>query len=128
MTIEMEQPFVWPEIPDLAPWGKEERKKETEDAVTASGPKDGNEQRAAARKLREQVEKLFKREETLTDKLIERKKAANVPLSEKEQKKEKKRIQREAELVRISRLKLWEEKRTGKVVESDDRSKFTIKA
>ena len=128
MTVEMEQPFVWPEIPDLTPWGKEERKKETDDAVAASGQKDGNEQRAAARKLREQVEKLFKREEPLTDKLIERKKAANVPLSKEEQKEEKKRIKREAQLETMSRLKLWEEKRTGKLVESDDRSKFTIKA
>jgi large subunit ribosomal protein L23 len=128
MTVEMEQPFVWPEIPNLEPWGKKERQKETEDAVAASGAADANVQRETARKLRQQVEKLFKKEESLTVELIERKKAEGVPLGQEEQKREEKRIQREAQLKRMSALKLWEDKRTGKVVQSDDRTKFTIKA
>jgi large subunit ribosomal protein L23 len=128
MTVEMEQPFVWPEIPNLEPWGKKERQKETEDAVAASGAADANVQRETSRKLRQQVEKLFKKEESLSDELIERKKAEGVPLGQEEQKREEKRIQREAQLKRMSALKLWEDKRTGKVVQSDDRTKFTIKA
>ncbi|KAF2833241.1 mitochondrial ribosomal protein subunit L23 [Ophiobolus disseminans] len=128
MTVEMEQPFVWPEIPDLEPWGKEERKKETDDAVSEAGVSDANGQRVAARKLREQVEQLFKKEEALADKVIERKKAGGVELSEEEQKKDLKRIDREAQLLAMSRLQLWEEKRPEKVVQSDERSKFTIKA
>jgi|TARA_R110002003_G_scaffold128_2_gene12051 large subunit ribosomal protein L23 len=128
MTVEMEQPFVWPEIPSLEPWGKKEKEKETDDAVAASGVQDANQQRHAARKLREQVEKLFKREEHLTDVVIERKKKEGVALSTEEQKSEEKRLQRERQLKAMSRLQLWEEQRTGKVIESDDRTKFTIKA
>jgi large subunit ribosomal protein L23 len=128
MTVEMEQPFVWPEIPDLAPWGKAERKKEEDDAVAMSGAYDANEQRKTARKLREQVESLFKKKGVSTDEAIERKKAHGVPLGAEEQKQEEKRLKREAELRAMSRLQLWEDKRTSKVVQSDDRSKFTIKA
>lgn len=128
MTVEMEQPFVWPEIPDLQPWGKEERRKEENDAVAASGIQDTNQQRQAARRLREQVERLFKKEEVLTDEAIERKKKENVPLQAEELKKEEQRLKREKELQDMSRLQLWEDKRTQKVVQSDDRSKFTIKA
>jgi large subunit ribosomal protein L23 len=128
MTVEMEQPFVWPEIPDLEPWGKAEREKETREAIAASGSFDANEQRAAARTLREQAEMLFKKEDTTIDQVIERKKREGLALSTAEQEKEDKRLQREARLRGMSSLKLWEEKRTSKVVESDDRSKFTIKA
>ncbi|KAF2034864.1 mitochondrial ribosomal protein subunit L23 [Setomelanomma holmii] len=128
MTVEMEQPFVWPEEPILAPWGKEEKQKEEDDAVKASGAQDANQQRVAARKLREQVEKLFKKEEDHTDRLIEKKKKEGIELSADEQKVEGKRLRRERQLQAMSRLQLWEEKRTAKVVESDNRSKYTIKA
>jgi large subunit ribosomal protein L23 len=128
MTVEMEEPFVWPEIPDLAPWGKKERQKEIEDAVSASGPQNANEQRDFARELRKQVEMLFNREEPLSDEAIARKKAAGIELTPDEQAKELKRIEKESRLQAMSRLKLWEDKRTLKVVESDERSKFTIKA
>lgn len=128
MTVEMDQPFVWPEIPDLEPWGKKEREKEMKDAVAASGVQEPNEQRDAARNLREQVELLFKKEESLTDEIIKRKQAQGVALNEEEQKKEEKRLKREAQLQAMSRLKMWEDKRTQKVVTSDDRSKYTIKA
>ncbi|KAJ5020291.1 hypothetical protein J3E73DRAFT_395636 [Bipolaris maydis] len=46
MTVEMEQPFVWPEIPDLEPWGQREKQ-------------NNNDKREAARKLREQAKKLL---------------------------------------------------------------------
>jgi large subunit ribosomal protein L23 len=131
MTVEMEQPFVWPEIPeDLTPWGKQERRKEMEDAVAVNGGSDKNQQRSAARELRQQVVKLFRKKDTTTDPVIERKKKAGIELSQSEQKKEQERIEREKVLRKMSRLELWEEKRTGKVVEVEtaDRSKYTIKA
>jgi len=127
MTVEMEKPFVWPEIPDLAPWGKTERKKEENDAVASAGVQGENQQRASARKLREQVQNLFKREEVLTNEAIVRKKAAGVALTAEEQKQEDERLKREAELRSMTSLQLWEEKRTGKVITSDERSRFTIK-
>jgi large subunit ribosomal protein L23 len=131
MTVEMEQPFVWPEIPeDLTPWGKQERHKEMEDAVAINGGSDKNQQRSAARELRQQVVKLFRKKDTTRDPVIERKKKAGIELSQSEQKKEQERIEREKVLRKMSRLELWEEKRTGKVVEVEtaDRSKYTIKA
>jgi large subunit ribosomal protein L23 len=128
MTVEMDLPFVWPKIPNLEPWGKKEKEKEVKDAMELSGSQDANEQRAAAMKLREQVEDLFKKQERLVDKTIEQKKRDHVQLTKDEQEKEDNRIQREAQLKEMSRLQLWEDKRTDKVVQSDDRSKFIIKA
>lgn len=125
----MEQPFVWPEIPaDLSPWGKAERQKETDDAVAATAEHDKNQQRGAATSLRKQVEMLFKREDTITDEVIERKKREGIELSKSEQEKEEKRIDREAALRKMSSIQLWEEQRTGNVVETGHRSKYTIKA
>jgi len=128
MTVEMPLPFVWPEIPDLTPWGKKEKEKEVDDMVKLSGSSDSNEQRAAATKLRAQVEDLFKRQEHLVDQTIERKKRSGGELTKGEQEKEDKRIQREAQLKEMSALQLWEDKKTDKTVQSDDRSKFIIKA
>jgi large subunit ribosomal protein L23 len=128
MTVEMEQPFVWPEIPDLEAWGKKEREKEQKEAVAANAAQDSNEQRDAARELRKQVEMLFKKEEPLTDNVIERKKAEGVALTKDELKRVDMMKKRESQLAAMSRLQLWEAKRTDKVVEGDDRSKYTIKA
>jgi len=120
MTVEMEQPFVWPEIPDLAPWGKAERKKETDASVEASGAADPNKQRDAARVLRKQAEMLLKKQDPEADAAIERKKKAGLALTRSEQHKEDKRIEREARLRKLSALELWEEARTDKIVDSDD--------
>jgi large subunit ribosomal protein L23 len=128
MTVEMEQPFVWPEIPDLEAWGKTERQKEEQQAIAANSGEDAGEQRNAARELRKQVEMLFKKEEPLTDAAIERKKAAGVALTADERKRVDMMAKRESQLAAMSRLQLWEAKRTDKVVEGDDRSKYTIKA
>lgn len=128
MTVEMEEPFVWPEVPDLEPWGQKERKKETKDAARANGAFGASEARDAARKLRDQVRMLLHKEEPLVDDAIEKKKAQGLDLSPAEQEKEEKRLAREKELEKISRLTLWEDKRTEKVVQSNDASQFTIKA
>ena len=128
MTVEMEQPFVWPEVPDLEPWGQMERKKETQDAAKANGALGADDARDAARKLRDQARMLLHRQEPLVDESIEKKKAEGVELSSAEQAKEEKRLARERELERMSRLKLWEDKRTEKVVQGDDASGYTIKA
>ncbi|KAH7385605.1 mitochondrial ribosomal protein subunit L23 [Pyrenochaeta sp. MPI-SDFR-AT-0127] len=128
MTVEMEQPFVWPEVPDLEPWGQKERRQETKDAARANGAMRAHEARDAASKLREQVKMLLHKEEPLMSESIEKKKAQGVELSQKEQENEEKTRMREEQLSRMSRLKLWEDKRTEKVVQSDDADRFTIKA
>jgi large subunit ribosomal protein L23 len=128
MTVEMEQPFVWPEIPDLQPWGgKKEREKGVTNSLAAGGGEEAKEQRDKARNLREQVEMLFKKEEPLNE-IIKRKKAQGMTLDKEEQKKENQRLKREAEVQAMSRLKLWEDKRTQKVATTDVRGKYVIKA
>lgn len=128
MTVEMEQPFVWPEIPDLEPWGQKEKMKNVEDAVANSTEHDPMKQRDTARRLREQVERLFKKEDTTVDETIERKKKEGMELGAEEMRKEEQRVLREAQVKAMSRLELWEDKRTAKVVQSDDRRQFTVKA
>ncbi|CAO2650384.1 Nn.00g016760.m01.CDS01 [Neocucurbitaria sp. VM-36] len=128
MTVEMEQPFVWPEVPDLEPWGQKERRKETQEAAKTNGALGPDDARDAARKLRDQARMLLHRQEPLVDESIEKKKVEGVELSSAEQAKEEKRLARERELERMSRLKLWEDKRTEKVVQGDDASGYTIKA
>jgi large subunit ribosomal protein L23 len=135
MTVEMEQPFVWPEIPeDLTPWGKQERSRELENTVAVNPGSDQNQQRNAARQLRQQVVNLFRKKDSTRDRVTERKKKAGIELSQSEQKseqkKEQERIEREKASRKTSRLDLWEKKRTGKAVEVEtaDRSKYTIKA
>lgn len=60
MTIEMDQPFVWPEAPeDLEPWGrkiKEQQEDEAVDDMTDSAKKKMH----AAKTLREQAKALMK--------------------------------------------------------------------
>jgi large subunit ribosomal protein L23 len=129
MTVEMEEPFVWPELPNLEPWGVTERKKEEKEALLNNGVEDKNEQREAARSLRKQVQMLFKKEEvTSTDQLIQRKKAADIPLTKEEQTRLDKMSERKKELSKLSSLDLWAQRRTGKVVEGDERGKYAIKA
>lgn len=128
MTVELEQPFVWPETPNLEPWGQQDRQKELKDAVVANGAADANEARKAARTLREQVKKLLNKDvlrpgpETLTNK------AKSSSLALEAQEEEALRKQEEEEFKRMSRVEVWEKQRTGKVVEGDDRSKYAIKA
>ncbi|KAF1943244.1 mitochondrial ribosomal protein subunit L23 [Clathrospora elynae] len=128
MTVEMEQPFVWPEVPDLEPWGQKEKRQETEDAMRANGAVDSNDARDAARKLQDQVKKLLYKNVAQPDEAIEQKKKNKIELSSEEKDAEKLRQEREAKLSKMSRLKLWERERTEKLVNSNDRSRFAIKA
>jgi large subunit ribosomal protein L23 len=128
MTVEMEQPFVWPEVPDLAPWSPAVRQKEFEDSETMSGASNHEMQRESARDLRKKVEMLFKREQPLSNDAIARKKEAGLELTPAEKAMEEQRLAKEARLQAMSRIKMWEAQRSVKVVESDERSKFTIKA
>ncbi|KAJ4367342.1 mitochondrial 54S ribosomal protein YmL41 [Neocucurbitaria cava] len=128
MTVEMEQPFVWPEVPDLEPWGQKEKKKQDREGITSQGVVYQEEAREAARTLRDQARMLLHRREPLVDQSIEKKKVKGVELSPAEQAKEEQRLARERELESMSRLKLWEEKRTDKIVQGDGASGYTIKA
>ena len=127
MTVELEQPFVWPEVPDLEPWGQRERREEIKQAASQNGAGDMAEAREAARTLREQVKKLLDKKVSQPDPEIQKKKAMSVELTAEELEAEKLREQEEANLQRMSRLKLWAKERTGKAVESDKPRRYAIK-
>jgi large subunit ribosomal protein L23 len=128
MTVEMEQPFVWPEMPEsLEPWGQKERNKEIDDATKANMSGESNEARDAARTLRDQVRRLLEKDVAQPDPAIERKKAELKQLTAEEVEAEELRKKQEAKLRQMSRIKLWEKERTGKTVESDKRSRYAIK-
>jgi large subunit ribosomal protein L23 len=127
MTVEMEQPFVWPELPEsLEPWGQKERQKEVDDATSANMVGDSNQARDAARKLRDQVKKLLYKDVARPDEAIERKKAQSKELTPEELEAEELRMKEEAKLKQMSRIKLWERERTAKLVEGDKRDRYAI--
>ncbi|CAN9376590.1 unnamed protein product [Alternaria alternata] len=72
MTVELEQPFVWPEVPDLEPWGQRERREEIKQAASQNGAGDMAEAREAARTLREQVKKLLDKKVSRPDPEIQK--------------------------------------------------------
>ncbi|KAG9186829.1 hypothetical protein G6011_09937 [Alternaria panax] len=127
MTVELEQPFVWPEVPDLEPWGQKEKREEIKQATSENGAGDMANARDAARTLREQVKKLLDKKVSRPDPEIQRKKALNIELTAVELKAEELREAEEANLQRMSRLKLWAKERTAKVVESDKPRRYAIK-
>jgi large subunit ribosomal protein L23 len=128
MTVELEQPFVWPEVPDLEPWSQKEKQSEIKEAATAGATANVRDTRDGARTLREQVENLLKKRVSRhPDPEIQRKRAQSIELTAEELETEKLRRQEEANLRRMSRLKLWAKERTGKVVESDKPRRYAIK-
>jgi len=127
MTVELEQPFVWPETPDLEPWGKKDREREIRDSVKMGGAIDQNDTREAARTLREQVEKLLHKNVSKPNREIQKKKAAAMELTPEDQESEILRKREASNLKRMSRLRLWAKERTGKTVESDKPRRYAIK-
>jgi large subunit ribosomal protein L23 len=127
MTVEMEQPFVWPQVPDLEPWGQKERADEIEESSKATGNPDQKDARAAAAKLRDQAQKLLYKTVPKTDFEIKRKKAQKMDLTEEEQEAEQIRLAEKKEVSRMSRTKFWEKERSDKVVQSDGNG-YAIKA
>ena len=66
MTVEMEQPFVWPELPeDKAAWGIGKAKDEIAQAAEANGIVTQEQRREQAKSLREQVKALLMKKEPL---------------------------------------------------------------
>jgi large subunit ribosomal protein L23 len=127
MTVELEQPFVWPEVPDLEPWGKKQKENEVRDAVKANGAADSSDAREAAKTLRQQVQKLLQKNVSKPDREIQMKKAMLTELTPEEKEADQLRRKEEANLRRMSRLNLWAKKRTEKVVESDKPRRYAIK-
>ena len=127
MTVEMEQPFVWPETPSLEPWGQEKRRQEIKEALT-SGGLSAEEQRDAARKLSDQAKMLLQKEGPLASELLEKRWAERVELNQSGKEMEKSKFNRDREAKRLSTIELWEEMRTEKVIRSDGPSQFKIKA
>ncbi|KAH7414267.1 mitochondrial ribosomal protein subunit L23 [Phaeosphaeria sp. MPI-PUGE-AT-0046c] len=128
MTVEMEQPFVWPKTPSLEPWGKEERKQEMKDSVANNSQPHKREQRTSARNLQDEVKKLLKIRGLSSGKKAEQENIAdrdNVDEAKEEGVAGETKSERQQ---RLTRLRLWESQRTPKVVESDDRGNYTIKA
>lgn len=128
MTVEMEEPFVWPETPNLEAWGKEEREREIQDSARGSDAANSSEARDTARRLRDHVNRLLHKEVATKDYAIETKRAQSIELNKEELERENERLKRERELAAMSRLQLWEHERTGKVVGSDDASESKTKA
>jgi len=129
MTVEMEQPFVWPALPeDTTPWGLGRMKSETAEAAEVNGIVTPEQKRQKAKSLREQVKALLTKKEPLMEKSIAQKRAEGKDLTAEELQKEEIALRKKAENEKMSPLKFWEEKRTGKVVQSDDSSRYTIKA
>ncbi|KAJ4361163.1 mitochondrial 54S ribosomal protein YmL41 [Ascochyta clinopodiicola] len=129
MTVEMEQPFVWPAVPeDTKPWGLGQVKSETAQAAEANGIVTVEQKRQKAKSLREQVKALMTKKEPLLDRNIAQKRAEGKELTAEELQKEETAMRKKKENEKMSALKFWEEKRTGKVVQSDESSRYTIKA
>ncbi|KAF1364713.1 hypothetical protein EJ07DRAFT_96693 [Lizonia empirigonia] len=129
MTVEMEQPFVWPTIPeDIEPWGLGQIKSETAQAAEANGIVTVEQKRQKAKSLREQVKALMMKEEPLVERSIAQKRATGRTLTAEELEREETALRKKAENEKLSALKFWEQKRTGSVVQGDDSSRYTIKA
>lgn len=122
MTVEMEQPFVWPKTPDLAPWGKEERKQEMKDSVAGNSQPSKREQRTSARTLQEEVKKLFRGGK----KIQQNETAGSDSTNQAHEKKVEAETDRE-KLQRLTTLELWEKQRTQRVVRSEVRDQYAIK-
>lgn len=114
MTVELEDPFVWPEEPDLTPWGKDQRQKELQETIRVNSGDSQEDARAAARSLREQVEELLKPE-----KKYQKREGEELTAEE--------RLVREKAALGRSRLQRWADQRTGRVVGIDRDDDFTFK-
>ena len=125
----MEQPFVWPALPeDTKPWGIGNAKSEMEMAAEANGIVTTEQKRQKAKSLREQVKTLLMKKEPLLERSIAQKRREGRELTPEELQKEEIALQKKTENQRMSALEFWEQKRTGKVVQADDSSRYTIKA
>ncbi|OAL50661.1 hypothetical protein IQ07DRAFT_621385 [Pyrenochaeta sp. DS3sAY3a] len=124
MTVEMEQPFVWPEVESLEPWSQKERKEEVDRATETNAVPTAEEVRSHARTVRNRVKKLLQIT-PLSDKSIKKKDAEGLELNAEDQQNEGKRT---SQADGVSRLRVWELARNGKVVQGDEADKYTIKA
>ncbi|KAI8936506.1 hypothetical protein NX059_006911 [Plenodomus lindquistii] len=111
MTVEMEDPFVWPETPDLAPWGQKERREEVEESVRSNTVGMQGVERERARRLREYVKGL----------LGGRGQGGKSAGDDFEGRGLRKGVGRGA-------LEAWEVGRQEKVTRSDERERFVVKA
>jgi large subunit ribosomal protein L23 len=129
MTVEMEQPFVWPELPeDKSAWGIGKMKSEIAQAAEVNGLVTMEQKRQKAKSLREQVKALLMKKEPLMPSSIAQKRRQGQSLTPEELQKEEAALQKKAENEKMSALDFWEQKRTGKVVQSDESSRYSIKA
>ncbi|KAF3000324.1 hypothetical protein E8E13_009285 [Curvularia kusanoi] len=111
MTVEMEQPFVWPELPeDTEPWGVGKVKSELDQVIGANDIVTMEQKRQKAKSLREQVKALLTKKDT-------RKPEDGVQEAQGEQSGKN-----------VSALEFWEQKRTDKVVQGDESRRYAIKA
>jgi large subunit ribosomal protein L23 len=120
MTVEMEQPFVWPGTPrDLQPWGgkKEPTKKTLTQRLAAGAGENAQQQRTEAYNLRQQVEQLFNKRVFKKDLGIDGEKRTRRQWKDEQAKTKKE-----------SAVNLWERKRTQKVATLDAKGKYVIKA
>ncbi|KAF1924471.1 mitochondrial ribosomal protein subunit L23 [Didymella exigua CBS 183.55] len=129
MTVEMEQPFVWPELPaDKKAWGIGEQKSQMGEVAMMNGIVTPEERREKAKSLREQVKTLLMKKEPPMPRSIVQKRLEGKPLTPEELQKEEEALRQKADNEKMSATQFWEQRRTMKVVQSDDASDFSIKA
>jgi large subunit ribosomal protein L23 len=127
MTVEMEQPFVWPALPtDMTPWGIGNKKKEIKSAAEANDIVTPEQRRENAKTLRERVKRLLESQKSVTSGQKSQKRAADKVLTAEETEKEDAALQTGLE-EKMSALRFWEQQRSQKMVTSDESSRFAIK-
>ncbi len=128
MTVEMEQPFVWPSLPeDTTPWGLGKFKSEARKMAESNGIVTTEQKREKAQLLREKVKALLTKQEPVVDRRIWQKKQEGKDLTPAETEKYEASLAKKAENKRMSTLEFWENKRPQKVVQADDSSRYTVK-
>lgn len=129
MTVEMEQPFVWPDLPaDRKAWGIGEHNSQVQEAALMNGIVTPEERREKAKSLREQVKTLLMKKEPLMPTSIAQKRREGKNLTPEELQKEEEASRKKAENKAMSAAEFWEQRRTMKVVQGDDANRFSIKA
>lgn len=121
MTVEMEEPFVWPEQPDLKPWGQATMRQEVEEAVEANGAPSPKAEREAGRRLREQAMAL------LGSGMGKGKKKGKSQVKDKGDVEEVEEVAEVAEKEKVEPLQAWERRRPVKRTTNDERERFTVK-
>ncbi|KAJ8108102.1 hypothetical protein OPT61_g8406 [Boeremia exigua] len=120
MTVEMEQPFVWPALPkDTKPWGIGKAESEIASSAAVNGIVTMEQRRQKAQSLREQVKTLLMKQQP-----AQMKKQGMTP---EELLEDAAAQQTETGSQKLSALELWEQKRSDRIAQVDDAGRYVVK-